>query len=128
MRADVAERAAFRCEYCRLPEDFGIYPFEVDHIVAIKHGGQTTTDNLAYCCLRCNRQKGTDLTTQLPGTETIVRLFHPRKDIWADHFEVDAGAIYGKTNIGDATARLLAFNTPERIIGRKLLVEAGVMY
>ncbi len=126
LRLSVADRSGFRCEYCRLPEVLGIYPFEVDHIVAIRHGGSTTIDNLAYCCLRCNRQKGTDLTTHLPGTEQIVRLYHPRKDVWNEHFEVVEGAIYGKTDIGEATAWLLTFNTPERVIGRKLLVESGM--
>lgn len=38
IRMAVAQRANFRCEYCRLPEAYAIYPFEVDHIIAVKHG------------------------------------------------------------------------------------------
>lgn len=125
LRTDVAKRADYRCEYCLLPEVYAIYPFEVDHIIAVKHGGKTVFANLAFSCTRCNRMKGTDLTTLLEGAGEIVRLFNPRKDKWNEHFTVVEGAIYGCTEIGKATVQLLAFNTPERIIGRKLLIEAG---
>ena len=33
----------------------------VDHIISVKHEGSTTLDNLAYACVVCNRQKGSDL-------------------------------------------------------------------
>lgn len=125
LRNTVASRADHRCEYCRLPESYAIYPFEVDHIIAIKHGGKTVIENLAYCCMRCNRMKGTDLTTIDPDSHEIVRLFNPRKDNWSEHFEVQEGKIYGRSPVGKATIQLLIFNTPERIIGRKLLMEAG---
>lgn len=125
LRTEVAKRAGFRCEYCLLPEPYAIYPFEVDHIIAVKHGGKTVSDNLAYSCIRCNRMKGTDLTTLSKDSDEIIRLFNPRIDIWDEHFEVVEGAIYGRTDIGRATTQLLTFNTPERIIGRKLLIEAG---
>lgn len=125
LRLAVAQRAKFKCEYCRLPEVYAIYPFEVDHIIAVKHGGLTVLENLAYCCLRCNRMKGTDLATLTPETGEIVRLFNPLIDEWQDHFEVHEGVIYGQSDIGKATVQLLAFNTPERIIGRKLLAEGG---
>lgn len=126
LRSEVAQRAGYRCEYCRLPESYAIYPFEVDHIIAINHGGKTVIENLAYCCMRCNRMKGTDLTTIIPGSDEIIRLFNPRKDNWSEHFEIQEGVIYGRSSGGKATVQLLAINTPERIIGRKLLVEAGV--
>jgi len=125
LRLAVAQRAKFRCEYCRLPETFAIYPFEVDHIIAVKHGGLTVLENLAYCCLRCNRMKGTDIATILPDSEDLIRLFNPFKDNWYEHFEVLDGAIYGRSDIGKATVQLLAFNTVERIIGRNLLMVAG---
>lgn len=125
LRTEVARRANHRCEYCLLPEVYAIYPFEVDHVIAVKHGGKAVLENLAYSCIRCNRIKGTDLTTLSGESDEIVRLFNPRKDKWNEHFEVVEGAIYGRTDIGKATAQLLAFNTPERIIGRKLLIEAG---
>lgn len=103
LRTEVAKRAGFRCEYCLLPEPYAIYPFEVDHIIAVKHGGKTVSDNLAYSCIRCNRMKGTDLTTLSKDSDEIIRLFNPRIDIWDEHFEVVEGAIYGRTDIGRAT-------------------------
>jgi 5-methylcytosine-specific restriction endonuclease McrA len=51
----VRERARSRCEYCRLPEAFSAIPFEIDHIVAQKHGGPTREENLALSCFYCNR-------------------------------------------------------------------------
>ncbi len=41
LRKTVQERANKRCEYCLLLQDFSIYTHEVDHIIAIKHGGET---------------------------------------------------------------------------------------
>ena len=120
LRRQVAQRANYRCEYCLLPEVLAIYPFEVDHIIAIRHGGKSVPENLAYCCSRCNRNKGSDLTTVLPDESTIIRIFNPRVDVWDDHFETGNGVIYAKSNIGVATIKLLDFNTPERVIGRQI--------
>ena len=47
LRRDVIARAGGRCEYCRFPQDASLLAFEVEHIVAEKHGGATTGDNLA---------------------------------------------------------------------------------
>ena len=33
--------AADRCDYCRLPSAFDPLPFQVDHIIAEQHGGET---------------------------------------------------------------------------------------
>ena len=58
LRKLVIERAAGRCEYCLMHQNVSIYSHEVDHIIALKHGGQTSADNLALSCLSCNRHKG----------------------------------------------------------------------
>ncbi len=47
-------RANRRCEYCHFSEDLAWLPFQVDHIIAEKHGGPTTEDNLALSCFYCN--------------------------------------------------------------------------
>ena len=39
LRWEVAERANFHCEYCRIHQDDMFISFEIDHIVAQKHGG-----------------------------------------------------------------------------------------
>ncbi len=43
----VRQRAQDRCEYCQFPARFARVPFQIDHIVAEKHGGPTTLENLA---------------------------------------------------------------------------------
>jgi hypothetical protein len=93
---------------------------------ATKHGGETTADNLALACFVCNRLKGTDLASVDPQTDQVVRLFHPRRDPWADHFRGEPnGVIEPLTDIGRVTARLLQFNLPESVEARRLLIEAG---
>ena len=56
LRAAVVARAEGRCEYYLKPQ-IGFFPHEVEHVIAIKHGGQTATDNLALACFQCNRYK-----------------------------------------------------------------------
>ncbi|MEO0935771.1 MAG: HNH endonuclease signature motif containing protein [Cyanobacteria bacterium J06641_2] len=125
LRKLVQERANKRCEYCLLLQDFSIYTHEVDHIIAIKHGGETTADNLALSCLSCNRHKGSDFATLDQTTKEIVPLFNPRRQIWDEHFHIKNANIEGKTQIGQATARLLQFNAPNRVLQRQVLINQG---
>ena len=60
LRRNVITRSGGICEYCLIPADATINGCEVDHIVAEKHGGATTEENLAYACFFCNRNKGSD--------------------------------------------------------------------
>ena len=46
----VRQRAAGRCEYCRLPQEATSVPFEIDHIISEKHDGPTIESNLANAC------------------------------------------------------------------------------
>ncbi len=122
LRQLVSDRAQGKCEYCLLHQKISIYTHEVDHIIAQKHDGQTTADNLALSCLSCNRHKGTDFTTFDPATGEVVLLFNPRTQIWAEHFKLNNGRVAGITPAGRATAKLLMFNTPTRILERQLLM------
>ena len=63
LRKMVRVRADNRCEYCLFPEESALVPFEVDHILAIKHGGKAVPENLAWCCALCNRHKGSDIAS-----------------------------------------------------------------
>src|SRR5439155_7190530 len=51
--AGLAPRAG-RCEYCRFPARLTRVPFQIDHIIAEKHGGRTTFENLALSWFFCN--------------------------------------------------------------------------
>jgi 5-methylcytosine-specific restriction endonuclease McrA len=125
LRAEVARRAGRRCEYCLIQEDDAGFPHQIDHIVSRKHGGSSTSDNLAYACVVCNRHKGSEVASIGPRTGQAVRLFDPRRDRWADHFRLDGALIEPVSSVGSATAQLLRLNSPERISERRLLQSLG---
>ncbi|MEH2331682.1 HNH endonuclease [Nostoc sp.] len=106
-------------------QNFSIYTHEVDHIIAVKHGGETTAENLALSCLSCNRHKGSDFATIDQLTEEIIPLFNPRRLVWDEHFYLENARIEGKTQIGQGTARLLQFNVPNRVLSRQVLISQG---
>lgn len=127
LRRLVAERAGYRCEYCRIPESNSFYSFQVDHVISIKHGGKTEADNLAFACSICNRNKGSDLGTILGRSEDIIRFVNPRKDGWREPFEVTGeGLLNSKTQIGEATIKIFGLNHPDSIIERRLLLSIGL--
>ena len=125
LRNMVAERAGFRCEYCLSSEADSVNGFEVDHIFARKHGGPTTFENLAYVCIICNRNKGSDIATADYSDKKLIPLFNPRTDDWPEHFQIDDGQIIGKTPVGNATVKVLDLNDPDRIIERRLQIQSG---
>ena len=125
-RNKVVARANSICEYCLLSDRLALYSFHIEHIRSLKHGGSNDISNLAYCCPDCNYYKGSDIGTFNKDGETIIRVFNPRKDSWDEHFELDAGAIHGRTEIGNATAQIFKFNEVERLIFRQQLTELGL--
>jgi hypothetical protein len=120
LEAEVYQRAGGRCEYCQLSEHLSELPHVIDHIIARQHRGATVSENLALCCGRCNLSKGPNLAGVDPVTGEIVRLFHPRADLWPDHFEWHGPRIDGRTAIGRATIEVLAMNHPYRIAARQV--------
>lgn len=117
----VAERAAHRCEYCGAPEAVFNFPFEVEHIEPLVRRGSDDNRNLALACRSCNVHKGDAVESEDGDTQTVVRLFHPRRDVWSEHFTVDVttGAIVGKTAAGRATVTRLGMNTRVQLAARK---------
>ena len=118
-------RARFRCEYCRLPEELSGLPHVLDHIIAHQHDGETTLDNLALCCGRCNLSKGPNLTGRDPKTKQLTRLFNPRRDSWPMHFRWKGPQLVGVTAIGRTTVQVLAMNHPHRVAARRVLLASG---
>lgn len=51
-----------------------------------------------------------------------VRLYHPRNDVWAEHFTHEAVRIAGRTPIGRATVQVLSMNAYDLLLIR---VEPG---
>lgn len=123
----IAQRAKNVCEYCLMPERFSLFSLHIDHVISIKHGGITHLNNLAYSCGICNANKGTDLGTILENVDSIIRFFNQRTDNWIEHFEIVEGLILPLTIIGEATVKIFRFNEVERILERKLLIEAGFL-
>ena len=121
----IGERAAGRCEYCRMPQAALDRSFHVEHIIARQHGGSDDQENLALACDRCNLHKGTNLSSLDPETGETVQLFHPRTQAWEEHFELRGALIIGKSPAGRATARLLDMNAVRRVHLRSALLEAG---
>jgi hypothetical protein len=127
LRRFVEERAHQRCEYCLLPMSVAfLRVHEVDHVIALKHGGATDEANLALACWRCNRHKGTDLTSFDPQTGELTRLFSPRTQVWREHFALESAVIIGQTAEGRTTVQLLRLATPERTAERQRLLSVGL--
>ena len=93
VRKEVALRANFKCEYCLIHEIDTYFGCEIDHIVSIKHGGNSEFENLAYACLVCNRFKGSDLGS-LNNKGSLIRFYNPRIDDWGAHFRVQYHEFY----------------------------------
>lgn len=127
LRQLVDERAQNCCEYCLMPEMAVLFSHQVDHIIAEKHGGATDADNLAFACVICNKYKGSDIASIDAETDEVVRLYHPRRDVWREHFVLSDAKILPLSAVGRVTANLLQLNRAERIAERKLLIEAGVI-
>jgi hypothetical protein len=126
LRHLVRQRAGERCEYCRLLQQHDrFHTFHVEHIVARQHRGGDMAENLALACNQCNLHKGTNLSSVDLHTGEVVRLFHPRRDRWQDHFELQGFYIVGKTEIGRTTAWLLQMNSEERLELRRVLFALG---
>ena len=121
LRDLVRLRAAGLCEYCRISERLTLAEHEIDHVIAVKHGGQTVAENLALCCTLCNRYKGSDIASIDAETGQLTPLFHPRVDRWDDHYQVRDGEIFGVTARGRVTVQLLRMNRSSRIKERQLL-------
>jgi hypothetical protein len=122
LRRLVANRADYVCEYCLIHEDDTFLGCEADHIISLKHGGTTESDNLAYACVFCNRHKGSDIGSLVTENDMFVRFYNPRKDKWNLHFQLDGAFIRPISDIGKATSRILDFNTDERIMERESLI------
>ncbi len=122
LRAQVHQRDRGRCAYCRTPEALTITAFEIDHIVPLSAGGQTTLDNLCLTCPACNRFKAARQTATDPDTGRLVPLFHPRRDQWTAHFtwSDDRQRIIGLTPTGRATVEALRMNRAQMVNLRRI--------
>ena len=123
----VSARARHVCEYCHAPEAIFNLPFEVEHITLQGSGGESSPDNLALSCRSCNLYKSDAMTAFDEQTQSIVRLFHPRRDEWDEHFTVNAetAEIEGLTDIGRVTVLRLRINSTTQVAARIQWLKLG---
>jgi len=108
----IAERASWCCEYCRSQARFSPDPFSAEHVVPVSLGGTNDLSNMALSCQGCNNYKYTSVEVPDPVHGTIVPLFHPRLDLWSEHFSwsEDSTQMIGLTPTGRATIVRLKLN------------------
>jgi HNH endonuclease len=122
----VRKRARDHCEYCQLPKRFSSIAFELDHIIAEQHEGQTVSSNLALACFADNHHKGPNLGGIDPKTGKRTWLFNPRRQSWHRHFRWDGPILVGRTAVGRVTVAVLKINLPHRVAQRAALIAEGV--
>jgi hypothetical protein len=124
----VRERAGNACEYCQLPQQFSRLTFSVDHVIARQHQGLTIESNLAMACPFCNGHKGPNIAGIDSRTNQMTRLFHPRRDVWSEHFRWNGAVVVGLSDIARATIAVLAINHAAQVAIRSTLIEEGVFH
>jgi hypothetical protein len=110
LRRVVIRRSGSRCEYCHLAQAGQEAAFHIDHITPVTAGGQTVADNLALACVSCSLRKAARQQAVDSHTGDEAPLFHPRRDLWYEHFEWKGVRLVGLTAIGRATIKALDMN------------------
>jgi hypothetical protein len=120
VRRQVRQRADHMCEYCHSSEDLSAAQFEIDHIQPRSWGGMDDLDNLALACQRCNAHHYNFMVAEDPLTGETVKLFHPRQQVWQQHFrwEQTGVRILGTTDVGRTTVVRLDLNDEIRGDGK----------
>ena len=111
-----------------MPQEYDVLPFQIDHIISLKHRGPSEAANLALSCYNCNAYKGPNIAGIDIDTKEITRLFHPRRDQWNEHFRWDGPYLAGRTTIARTTIDVLSINLPERVGLRRTLIDIGVSF
>jgi HNH endonuclease len=124
----IAQRANHRCEYCKAPEVVFNFPFEVEHIIPLSRQGTNDETNLALSCRSFNLRKGIRISGIEARSKLEVRFFHPRKEQWTEHFQVDAqsGKIIEITPVGAVTVAYLEMNSSAQVTARLLWIRLGL--
>jgi hypothetical protein len=114
-REAISARAGGRCEYCQMHQSLQGATFHIEHVIPRVLGGTSDLTNLALACPSCNLHKGDRVAVFSSAGSYAVAFFHPRIDLWSDHFEWDDHRLIGKTEIGRATILSLDLNQERRI-------------
>lgn len=128
IRAFIAQRALFRCEYSQSRADCACESFEVEHIYPLSLNGTNDPGNLAFSCRGCNSRKSDRVEAIDPFTKQMTLLFHPRNDLWEEHFAWDDSYLLaiGLSSIGRATVEALQLNRQGLVNLRWLMKLGGI--
>jgi hypothetical protein len=113
------------CEYCQLPQAYSLLTFEIDHVIAKKHGGETASENLCLACFYCNSFKGPNIASLDPQTGKLGQLFNPQRHHWKRCFRWVGPLLIGRTPIGRVTIQVLCINNPQALALRQSLFDEG---
>ncbi|MEO6759748.1 MAG: HNH endonuclease signature motif containing protein [Saprospiraceae bacterium] len=124
VRHQIFKQANDCCEYCKNQRAYSTAPFSVEHILPLSKQGSSGLENLALSCPACNGHKYNKQAALDPLTRKVVPLFHPRTQIWEEHFVWDEQRtqVLGLTPIGRATVKCLKMNRVESVNLRMVLV------
>ena len=127
LRQQIRKHFANCCAYCHTQEDLTVAIFEIEHIVTLSAGGDTSFKNLCLSCPTCNRYKGSRQTGTEMETGEEVLLFHPHNQIWREHFSwnEDNTQLIGLTPEGQMTISLLRMNRPQLQRVRRMWAKMG---
>ena len=60
-----------------------------------------------------------------PG-DSVTRLFHPRSDVWEEHFAWRGALLEPLSDIAAATITVLRMNQPNAVAVRQFLIREGL--
>jgi hypothetical protein len=129
LRERIEARADGRCEYCQAPQRACGYRFHLEHIIPVVLGGSDDASNRALACASCNLAKADRAMGRDPLTGEELLLFHPRQQVWSDHFAwaEDQQTLRGLTATGRATITTLDMNSELRQAARLFWFQAGLL-
>lgn len=60
--------------------------------------------------------KGSDIGSIIWATEEFTRFYHPRRDKWSTHFQLQQDLIQPISSVGEVTTRILGLNDQSRVL------------
>ncbi len=123
----ITSKAGNCCEYCHLSQEDASFTFHIEHVIAEKHDGKTTADNLCLSCPECNTFKGSNIASldDFGGMLAISLLYNPHTQRWDDYFRFNGNFIEPLTPEGRVTVKILQMNCPEAIAEREIFRKLG---
>lgn len=120
-------QAGHRCGYCQSSQRLMGVRLILDHLMPRVRGGIEDEENLWPSYQPCNGFKQARVAARDPISGTMVPLFNPRRERWAEHFAwVDGGRrIVGLTATVRATEAALQLNRAELMEARSFWIDAG---